>query len=92
MSRDEFDQLRDWSEEEYLDEAVIVEEIGDLGHGPKYIDHGSQRAGSGFPYAEGKVRFIIMSQVAGENLADIHRTLSDEQLESIRVQLAKALE
>ncbi|RHZ65507.1 uncharacterized protein CDV56_107707 [Aspergillus thermomutatus] len=84
--------MRERAQEDYLEEVKLVEDVEEIGHGPAYLSHVTQRAGEMFPYPDGIVNFIIMSRVPGENVARIFLTLSNQQLESIRRQLAITLE
>ncbi|RHZ62615.1 hypothetical protein CDV55_104452 [Aspergillus turcosus] len=84
--------IRQRADDDYLEEIKLVEDVEEIGHGPAYLAHASQRAGEMFPYPDGAVNFIIMTRVPGENVARIFETLSYEQLESIRRQLAFILE
>jgi hypothetical protein len=84
--------MRERAQDDYLEEVKLVEDVEEIGHGPAYLAHVTQRAGEMFPYPDGIVNFIIMTRVPGENVARIFLTLSDQQLESIRRQLAFTLE
>ncbi|GFF95207.1 hypothetical protein IFM53868_07905 [Aspergillus udagawae] len=84
--------MRQWAQEHYLEEVKLVEDVEEIGHGPAYLAHATQRAGEMFPYPDGTVNFIVMTRVPGDNVARIFRTLSKDQLESIRRQLAFILE
>jgi hypothetical protein len=84
--------MRERADDDYLEEVKLVEDVAEIGHGPAYLAHVTQRAGDMFPYPDGTVNFIIMTRVSGENAARIFLTLSNEQLESIRKQLAFILE
>lgn len=77
---------------EYLEEVKLVEDVEEIGHGPAYIDHVRQPAGSFFPYPGGNVHYIVMSRVPRENLLDIYMNLTDDQLEGIRRQIAYVFE
>ncbi|KAF4218260.1 hypothetical protein CNMCM8980_005490 [Aspergillus fumigatiaffinis] len=84
--------MRERADDDYLEEVKLVEDVAEIGNGPAYLAHVTQRAGDMFPYPDGTVNFIIMTRVSGENVARIFLTLSNEQLESIRKQLAFILE
>ncbi|GFF35807.1 hypothetical protein IFM46972_04678 [Aspergillus udagawae] len=84
--------MRERAQDDYLEEVKLVEDVEEIGHGPAYLAHVTQGAGEMFPYPDGIVNFIIMTRVPGENVAHIFLTLSDQQLESIRRQLAFTLE
>ena len=80
------------AELDFIEEIRLVEEVADIDGGPKYIDHAAQSQGPTFPFPGGNVYFIVMTRVPGVNLNDIYHDLTDEQLESIRLQLAHMLE
>lgn len=84
--------MRQWADQHYLEEIKLVEDVEEIDHGPKYLTHATQMAGEMFPYPDGEVNFIVMTRVPGENVAHIFRTLSKQQLESIRRQLTFILE
>ncbi|KAI9929432.1 hypothetical protein ASPWEDRAFT_172912 [Aspergillus wentii DTO 134E9] len=83
---------QDFAFDHFLHECDLVEIVHEIGHGPKYISHFSRKAGPKYPYPNGLVHFLIMSRVPGENVRDIFLGLSDEQLASIKRQLAYILE
>ncbi|XHG08597.1 hypothetical protein AWENTII_011688 [Aspergillus wentii] len=85
-------QVRKDAKEDFMNEWEGVETVQKIGHGPEYIDHFMQKARPSFPYPNGKVYFLILSRVPGENVAEIYKELSFEQLESIRRQIAYILE
>ncbi|OJJ31244.1 hypothetical protein ASPWEDRAFT_176334 [Aspergillus wentii DTO 134E9] len=85
---EDVEENREEVEQDFWNEIDGVNIVHEIGHGPGYIDHVSQPAGPRFPYPNGWVDFIVMSRVPGENLEDIYRGLSRDQLESIREQLA----
>lgn len=76
----------------FLEEAELVDEVGEFGHGPLYITHVSQPAGPFIPYPAGSIHYIVMTRVPGRNLNSVYQSLTDKQLESIRLQLARTLE
>lgn len=59
--------------------------------GPRYIDHFIQRQLPGMPLPGWPISFIIMGDVPGDNLADIRSQLLDDELESVKKQIAQIL-
>ena len=77
---------------DFFHEIRMIQAVAAIGHGPPYITHISQTEGPSMPYPPCDTDFIVMRRVPGRNLDDIYDNLSDEQLESIRLQLARILE
>ena len=75
-----------------MEEAMLVEDVAELTHGPAFLGMVSQPAGPHYPYPDGMVHYIIMSCVPGKNLNRIYKDLRWWQLRSIRRQLADLLE
>ncbi|KAI9933516.1 hypothetical protein MW887_007989 [Aspergillus wentii] len=69
-----------------------IKAVGQISHGPQFINCESQRSDSPLPYPDGTMDFIIMSQVPWEKVGTIFRDLSLVQLQSVRTQLTYILE
>jgi hypothetical protein len=65
--------------------------IHELRHGPEYKEHWTQKQGHAWSFPGGLIDCLIMGQVPGKNINTIYEDLSDEQLASIKSQLAKIL-
>lgn len=89
---DDPEEVQKARENNYLYEVTLVGEVHDIGHGPKLLDYVSQHQGPRQPCPDGLVDFIIMSCVPGRVLMDIHRGLSRDQIESVRMQIVDILE
>lgn len=77
---------------DFFHEIRMIQAVAAIGHGPAYITHISQTEGPTMPYPPGDTDFMTMKSVPGRNLDEIYDNLTDEQLESIRLQLARILE
>ena len=86
------EDVRDAAEVNFLYEVSAVDAVHEIGHGPKLLDYASQPQGPQLPWQEGWVDFILMSRVPGENLMDVYQDLDDDQLRSVRFQIADILE
>lgn len=60
-------------------------------HGPRYIDHFIEQQLPGMPLPGWPISFIIMGDVSGDNLANIRSQLSDDQLDSVKKQIARII-
>ncbi|OJJ33262.1 hypothetical protein ASPWEDRAFT_744436, partial [Aspergillus wentii DTO 134E9] len=69
-----------------------IKAVGQISHGPQFINCESQRSDSPLPYPDGTMDFIIMSQVPWEKVGTIFRDLSLVQLQSVRTQLTYILD
>lgn len=78
--------------ENYLKEVKLVNDVAYTCHGPRYITHSSQEAGPDPPCPGTPLRFIVMSQVSGEDLNTIYGSLGSDKLENVRSQFAYVLE
>ncbi|OJJ82592.1 uncharacterized protein ASPGLDRAFT_36724 [Aspergillus glaucus CBS 516.65] len=97
LNPDEFDfenpeEIKEMAKLHWLHGVDTVDIVGSLGHGPKYHAHTRQTQGCGMPYRGGRIYFIIMGDVPGEDVDELLDELSVTQLASIRKQLAFILE
>ncbi|OJI88500.1 hypothetical protein ASPTUDRAFT_61120 [Aspergillus tubingensis CBS 134.48] len=91
----EFDnpaEAEELAEEHYCHEVQITDLLGERGLGPKYYCHETQSQEDWMPFPNGYIDFLVMQIPPGENVEDIQDELTDQQLDSIRTQLAHTLE
>lgn len=72
-------------------EIDILEQLADIGHGPEHIHTVRYRQPSTGTVCPGGYFVMVMKQVPGENVERIKDELSNDQLYSIRRQLAYIL-
>ncbi|GKZ32311.1 hypothetical protein AbraIFM66950_001627 [Aspergillus brasiliensis] len=80
------------AEEHYCHEVQLTALLGERGLGPKYYKHETQLQEDWMPFPDGYIDLLVMQIPPGENVDDIQDELTDQQLGSIRTQLAHILE
>ena len=89
---DDPNEVREAAAQDFLYEVDAVDTVNIIGHGPKLLTYISQPQGPRLPYPKGWVDFIVMSRVPGEVLTNVYQGLSNAQLRSVQLQMAKILE
>lgn len=85
-------EAEELAEEHYCHEVQLTDFLGERGLGPKYYCHETQSQEDWMPFPNGYIDFLVMQIPPGENVEDIQDELTDQQLDSIRTQLAHTLE
>lgn len=73
-------------------EVTLIKLIHSIGHGPQSLIFSKGKQNEWMPYPGGRIYYIAMTRVPGENVERIRYQLSSQQRQSIRSQLAKILE
>jgi hypothetical protein len=68
-----------------------LNQLADIGHGPEHIHTVRYKQGETGAYPGGYAFIMVMKQVPGEDIEKINNQLSNDQLYSIRKQLAYLL-
>lgn len=89
---EDVEENKEISSRHVLFEIDLIERLGNIGHGPKLLDHARYNQTENHPCPGGTIYVIAMERIPGENVEDIEEDLSKTQLLSIRKQLAYILE
>ncbi|PWY74490.1 hypothetical protein BO94DRAFT_589172 [Aspergillus sclerotioniger CBS 115572] len=85
-------EILEIAEQHYCHEVEAAELLGNKGLEPKYVTRETQDQPEWMPFPDGYVDFLVLKTPLGQNVDDIQDGLTDDQLASIRTQLAHILD